>query len=255
MKKALLIGIDYVSNPEYLLQGCINDIITMRNMLIDAYDYNESDIIMMRDDSGDFIAPTKTNILNQLNSLFASSSSLEEIWFHYSGHGSQLQTQNSETREIIIPSNYEKEGVIQDAELFLLIQQIVSPCRAIMIFDCCHSGSICDMPWTFEYVTTNANKYIITHTNNVVMTNPNIYVFSACRDNQKSADSSNEMEQASGAFSNAFVECLRESHHNISVMDLYKNICFYLLQNGYSQSPLLSSSNNAPDYEIKRHNS
>lgn len=252
MKKALLIGIDYVSNPEHSLNGCINDVITTRNMLIDAYGYDESDIILMRDDSGDFIQPTKTNILNHLNSLVTSSFGLEEIWVHYSGHGSQLQTQNSELREIIIPSNYEEEGVIQDAELFLLIQQIVSPCRAIMIFDCCHSGSICDMPWTFEYVNTNTNKYIITHTNNVVMANTNIYVFSACRDNQKSADSSNTMEQAAGAFSNALVECLRESHHNITVMDLYKNICCYLLENGYSQSPLLSSSNKTPDYVIKK---
>jgi len=40
MKKALLIGIDYIKNPEYYLRGCINDVIVVRNMLIDAYDYN-----------------------------------------------------------------------------------------------------------------------------------------------------------------------------------------------------------------------
>jgi len=249
MKKALLIGIDYINNPEYYLRGCINDVIVVRNMLIDAYDYNASDITIMREDSGDFIAPTKTNILRQLELLFSQSENLEELWFHYSGHGSQLQSQNSEMKQIIIPSNYQEEGVIQDTELLQLIQQISKHCRAIMVFDCCHSGTICDMPWTFEY--TNAN-YLVTHTNPIEMSNPNIYVFSGCRDNQKSSDSINALDQSVGAFSNALVESLRASRHNISVMDLYKNTCIFLLKNGYSQNPVLSSSTKTPSYIITK---
>ena len=249
MKKALLIGIDYISNPEHSLKGCINDILVMRNMLIDAYDYDASDIIIMRDDSGDFIQPTRTNIMNQFNNLVSHSEFLEEIWFHYSGHGSQLKNQNSEIKDIIIPSNYQEEGVIQDSELFQLIQQIVIPCRTIMIFDCCHSGSICDMPWTFEYVN---NDYMITHTNTVILENQNIYVFSGCRDSETSADSMNTLDQAVGAFSNALVESLRASHHSISVMDLYKNTCVFLLENGYNQNPILSSSSKTPTYTIMK---
>jgi hypothetical protein len=253
MKKALLIGIDYINNPEHYLKGCINDIIVTRNMLIDAYDYNASDITILRDDSGDFLAPTRTNILHQLELLFSQSENLEEIWFHYSGHGSQLQNQNREMKQIIIPSNYQ-EGIIQDTELLELIQQISKDCRAIMVFDCCHSGTICDMPWTFEY--TNANYMVthtlVTHTNPIDMSNPNIYVFSGCRDNQTSADSMNTLDQAVGAFSNALVESLRASHHNISIMDLYKNTCIFLLKNGYSQNPVLSSSTKTPSYIIRK---
>jgi uncharacterized caspase-like protein len=247
MKKALLIGIDYVSNPENSLDGCINDIIIIRNMLIDAYAYDESDIIIMRDDSGDFIAPTKTNIMSNLNLLVSDSENLEEIWFHYSGHGSQLQNQNSELREIIIPSNYKEEGVIQDIELFELIKNL--KCRTIMVFDCCHSGSICDMPWSFEYVNP---EHMITHTNNVIIENQNIHVFSGCRDNQTSADSLNSLDQSVGAFSNAFVESLRSSNHNINIMDLYKNTCIHLWKNDYNQNPILSSSNKAPSYIITK---
>ena len=254
MKKAILIGIDYIANPEHLLKGCINDIIVIRNMLIDAYDYDASDIIIMRDDSGDFMSPTRTNILHQLELLFSQSENLEEIWFHYSGHGSQLQSQNREMKQIIIPCNYQEEGVIQDTELLQLIQQIVTPCRAIMVFDCCHSGTICDMPWTFEYTNTNymETHTLVTHTNPIEMSNPNIYVFSGCRDNQKSSDSINTLDQSIGAFSNAFVESLRASRHNISVMDLYKNACIFLLKNGYSQNPVLSSSTKTPSYVIMK---
>ena len=247
MKKALLIGIDYFNNPVLSLRGCINDVITTRNMLIDAYDYDQTNIVIMRDDSGDFMAPTKTNIIKQLYKLVLQSENLEEIWFHYSGHGSQLQNQNSEMKQIIIPSNYQEEGVIKDSDILDIIKEISSPCRVIMIFDCCHSGSICDMPWTFEYNGQEINR---SQTNTITIVNKQIYVFSGCRDNQTSADSSNTLDQSVGAFSNALVETLRASHHNISILDLYKNMCKFLSNNGYSQNPLLSSSSEQPTYII-----
>ena len=200
-KKALLIGIDYVNSQDVSLKGCINDIIIItRNMLIDAYDYDEKNIIVLRDDSMNFLEPTKKNIVNQLNSIIDDSNNLDEMWFHYSGHGSQLKDQNSKLRDIIIPSNYNDEGVIQDSELFEMIQKI--HCRTIMIFDCCHSGSICDMPWTFEYDAENRN-IVKSKTNSIEMENKDIYVFSGCRDNQTSADSSNNLDQSVGAFSNS----------------------------------------------------
>jgi hypothetical protein len=251
MKKALLIGIDYISSPNLSLNGCINDVITVRNMLIDAYDYDPNNIIILRDDTADF-NPTRENILEQMNLLVSNSGNLEEIWFHYSGHGSQLRDQNSELKEIIIPSNYNEDGVIMDSEILDIIKNI--KCRTIMIFDCCHSGSICNMPWSFEYKDLSSSTYSRTQTNTVKIANQNIYVFSGCRDNQTSADSFNILDQSVGAFSNAFIECLRASHHNIGVMELYKNTCIYLSKNGYSQTPLFSSSNENPTFVIKKPN-
>jgi|UniRef100_A0A6C0JRI0 hypothetical protein len=252
MKKALLIGIDYIGSPKLSLNGCINDIITVRNMLIDAYDYDADDIIMLRDDTADFINPTKKNIVDQLTKIVTNSGNLEEFWFQYSGHGSQLQGQNSEMKNIIIPSNYDIDGVIMDSEILHIIQKI--RCKAILLFDCCHSGSVCDMPWSFEYNNVISNTYLKTRINTVKIENPNIYVLSGCRDDQTSADSINILDQSAGAFTNAFVECLRASHHNIKIMDLFKNICLYLLKNGYSQTPILSSSNENPTFIIKKPN-
>jgi len=247
MKKALLIGIDYVSNPTVSLKGCINDIINLRNMLIDAYDYEPCNIIILRDDSGDFMQPTRTNILEQMNNIFLDSENLEQIWFHYSGHGSQLQTQSCNdiiipcNFQIIIPSNFQDDGVIEDTDLLEIIKK--AKCPLVMFFDCCHSGSIIDMPWSFD-------NDVVTQNNNIELENQHIYVLSACRDNQTSADSSNVMDQNVGAFSNAVAETLRASHHNIEIVDLYKNSCNFLLENGYSQTPLLSSSNNVPSFKF-----
>jgi len=251
MKKALLIGIDYVKNPKVSLRGCVNDVINIRNMLIDAYDYESDNITILRDDVLDFKQPTKLNILKALNKLALQSNGLEEIWLHYSGHGSQIQNQNSKNKEmvdIIIPADYDKEGSIYDYDLLEIIKNI--KCRAILVFDCCHSGSICDMPWSFDYEDLIELKTV--HTNTIIIENPNIYVLSGCRDSETSADSSNFLDQSVGAFSNALIESLRASFHNISVIELYKNICVFLSENGYSQNPLLSSSCEKPDYIIKR---
>jgi len=251
MKKALLIGIDYVSSPTVSLKGCINDVIILRNMLIDAYDYEPSNIVILRDDSGDFIQPTKTNILEQMKNIFLNSENLEQIWFHYSGHGSQLQSQSCNdiiipchpNFQIIIPSNFQEEGVIADIDLLEIIKK--AKCPTVMFFDCCHSGSIIDMPWSFD----NKN---VTYNNNIELENQHIYVLSGCRDDQTSADSYNVMDENVGAFSNAVAETLRASHHNIEIMDLYKNTCSFLLRNGYSQTPLLSSSNKIPSFKFTK---
>ena len=65
MKKALLIGIDYIKIPDITLNGCINDTINIKNSLIDAYDYDINNITMLRDDeTRPVLQPTRENIIN-----------------------------------------------------------------------------------------------------------------------------------------------------------------------------------------------
>jgi len=61
---ALLIGSNYTATPSSQLKGCINDIVHLRNMLVDAYGYPIGNIIMLRDDSTNpGFHPTYANIL------------------------------------------------------------------------------------------------------------------------------------------------------------------------------------------------
>ena len=78
-KRALLIGINYFNMPDYRLSGCIDDICSMRNMLIDAYGYDKSNIIMLRDDTENRdLMPTYENIMRELNDIVSTNS--DEIW-------------------------------------------------------------------------------------------------------------------------------------------------------------------------------
>ena len=71
-------------------------------------------------------------------------------------------------------------------------------------------------------------------------------MISGCEDDQTSLDSRNELNENIGAFTNALIECLQKSHHNIDIITLYKSICKYLNKKGYNQKPLLSSSTSSP---------
>lgn len=259
MKKALLIGINYIHLPDIALEGCFDDVFNMRNVLIDAYDYRSIDIITLRDDDTDPTKlPTKKNIVSTLEYLAESSSDLEEIWIHYSGHGTLINDKNNifvqdnnvaNTDNLIVPMDFNDNGFIRDIDLLAIIQKI--QCRAILIFDCCHSGTICDLPWSFLY--QSPTSCLIEKRNVTTMSNNNIYVFSGCKDNQTSADTYNATDrQMAGAFTTSFIACLRNSHHNIPLLNLYRDVCIDLAERGFKQTPIFSSSNPSPSYVIAK---
>lgn len=254
MKKALLVGINYIATPSIRLNGCIDDIKNMSNMLIDAYSYDKKNIYMLRDDQPDSsILPTRANILQRLKALIAESSKLEEIWFHYSGHGAQIKDTNRDEvdgmDDVIVPCDYNTTGFIVDDDFFSIIKN--TKCRTILMFDSCHSGTVSDLQWSFEY--KSGITYQRTLNNRQYISNPNIYMMSGCKDNQTSADVYDNIKQEYfGAFTNAFLTCLRNSGHNIKMLELYRNICVYLVENGYAQKPIFSTTNSMPTYVITK---
>jgi hypothetical protein len=254
MKKALLIGINYTSTPDVQLNGCIDDVVNMRNTLIDAYDYESANITLLRDDElRAAYQPTRDNIINNLKSLVAQSGNLSELWIHYSGHGSQIRDTNRDETSgydsMIIPSDFQVKGFILDDELLSIIQTI--KCKSILMFDSCNSGTVCDLPWSFEYKNTGA--YVKTKNNHVVIQNPNIYMLSGCKDNQTSADAyNNDAQQYVGAFTNALITSLRMNRHNVPFLLLYRDVCNYLKSNGFSQIPIMSSTTQTPNHIFTR---
>jgi hypothetical protein len=253
-KKALLIGIDYTSIPSVALNGCIHDVININRMLVDAYDYRSANITVLRDDiNNSTTLPTKANIINNLITLASESATLDEVWIHYSGHGSQIPDRNKDEisgyDSILVPLDYQTKGFIVDDDLLNIIKMF--KCKTILIFDSCHSGSVCDLPWSFQYVSpTNWTK---TKNNSVTINNPNIFMFSGCKDDQTSADAYFKSDKcAAGAFTNALITGLRYYRHNVSIGNLYQYICTYLKSNGFTQIPILSTTTQTPIYTFLR---
>jgi hypothetical protein len=250
LKKALLIGCNYI-NTSNQLSGCINDIIHMRNMLIDAYAYTPDSIIMLRDDVPT-ILPTRANILNCLKLIIGQSASLSEIVIHYSGHGTSIRDMDGDEvsgqDQAIVPLDFNRNGFITDDELFNIIKD--AKCRVLMFFDSCHSGTVCDLQYSINYINGKFSR----STNNAKrIVNPNVIMMSGCRDDQTSADSYSNLEDlAVGAFTNSLLETLRASNHNVDMLRLYNDVCYNLSKSGFTQIPILSCSSYMPAYIFMR---
>ena len=245
VKRALLIGINYYDISGITLNGCINDIINIRNLLTSVYGYDTSNIIMLSDNSID-TPPTKKNIINSMCSLVSESSGLEEIWIHYSGHGSKTPGHNrGETDEVLVPLDFQTNGYIIDNDLLEIIND--TKCRTIIVMDCCHSEAMFELPWSFEY-SKDKDSIVNTHRNNEDLQGTQIFMYSGCKDTQTSSDIYNrDTAQFSGAFTSAFISCLIKRQYTCSFIDLYKDVFLYLQQHGYPQIPIFSSSLENPD--------
>jgi hypothetical protein len=251
IKRALLVGINYFKNPSAQLNGCIEDINNIRGVLMDAYGYNSENIIMLRDDDPSKM-PTKAKIMVALQSIVASSGVNDEVWIHYSGHGTQLRDTNGDESdrldEAIVPVDYQTVGMISDDELFNVVRNL--RCRAFLVFDSCHSGSVGDLQYSIHYVNGAFSKAI---TSNKSVGNPNVVMMSGCRDAQTSADSfDHTVKEFGGALTISLIESLRKNKHTADILKIYNDTCYLLMRTGYSQIPVLSSSVANPTLRFTR---
>ena len=253
MKKALFIGINYYGTISQL-NGCIDDVVNMRNILVDAFGFSMENIVILREDASiPGLLPTKQNILTQLQTLVADSENCTEIWFHYSGHGSQIRDKNGDEKEdldeIIVPLDYTTAGSIIDDDLYAILKQ--TKCKTVLIFDSCHSGTVVDLPWSYIYVDPGA--YQVVRNNNNTLENTEIFMFSGSKDDQTSADTySADQRQAVGAFTNAFISSIRARNHEVTFLTLYRDICILLSKTGFSQIPVFSSATDSPHFVLSR---
>lgn len=246
MKKALLIGINYIQT-NISLNGCIEDVVSMNTMLKDVYKYDQ--VTILRDDitNSPTTQPTRNNIITALTQLIVDSVNCSEIWIHYSGHGTRVRDVNGDEvsglDSVLVPIDYMTAGLIVDDVLYTIIQH--SKCKTIILMDSCNSGTVIDLPWSYTIVTSNSYRRSLNNRYNLL--NSQIYMFSGCKDNQTSADTfSIQLGKYVGAFTFAFLTCLKNANYNISLLRLYRDICVFLSKNRYSQIPMYSSSSSNP---------
>lgn len=238
MKVALLIGINYTNNelhletqpsyhiPEYTLQSSIDDMNTMKHILISNYGYVESNIFTLRDDDLTKM-PTRDSILKALNDLIIGSKSYisyTEVCIHYCGHGSHIQNYCYEIPKIegiIIPSDYKKQGFIEDDVIFKCISFI--QCPVLLIIDTSHSGNMCDLEYGFT------NRFI----NQKIIKNPNIIMFSGSN-SIMNMEGTVSCDYTSDVFTNSLLQSLKNNGYyktQIGKVDK-QNIYEWLRQNG-----------------------
>ncbi|CEL54720.1 Metacaspase-1 OS=Schizosaccharomyces pombe (strain 972 / ATCC 24843) GN=pca1 PE=2 SV=1 [Rhizoctonia solani AG-1 IB] len=257
-RKALLIGCNYPGSSAPL-NGCINDVFNIKRFLIDHFQYDEADIRVLTDDESSHgevgeAQPTRETMLEYINWLVADAETDDSLFFFYSGHGGNQDDHDGDEwdgkDESICPTDYEDAGVIVDDELYdILVKPLPEGAGLTALFDSCHSGSVLDLPWTYETGGTikapedlqeDAEAEALgteDHQKRYKWSPADVVSLSGCRDNQFSSDAQFG-GLPSGALSYAFIRAFHK-FPELTYNQLLKAI-FNELKGKFDQRPQVS---------------
>merc|ERR1719160_2262388 len=218
-------------------------------ILNSIFNIDERQVRRLRDDSSDpSLVPTRANILRELQELVRGSVAGDELFFHYSGHGTQVADANSDEAdgkdEALVPCDFQHGGLLKDDTLrSVVVDQVPARVKLLAVLDCCHSGSVFDMPFKVMINTDDRSVKIAKEAKSRMGTTSQgeVIMISGCQDDQTSADiaaSSMQSRKATGAMTMAFKHCLTE---DISCHKLLQRMRRYLKKQGYPQVPQMHS--------------
>ncbi|CAE6377987.1 unnamed protein product [Rhizoctonia solani] len=262
-RKALLIGCNYPGSSAPL-NGCINDVFNIKRFLIgmdNLLAYDEADICVLADDESTHgeigeAQPTREAMIEYIDWLVGDAEADDSLFFFYSGHGGNQDDHDGDEwdgkDESICPTDYENAGVIVDDELYdLLVKPLPEGAGLTALFDSCHSGSVLDLPWTYETGGTikapedlqeDAEAEALgteDHQKRYKWSPADVVSLSGCRDNQFSSDA-RFGGLPSGALSYAFIRAFHK-FPELTYNQLLKAI-FNELKGKFDQRPQLSGS-------------
>jgi hypothetical protein len=264
-RKALLTGINKYRIPGSDLNGCVNDVTNIRDVLLKYFNFSREDIRILTDERA-----TKKNIISRLQWLVDNAKKGDSLLFHFSGHGSQIVDRDGDELkdgkdEILCPHDMDWDGTfLADDELRKIFSGLPGGVNLEVILDSCHSGTgtremlgISGLPVELSMKTRflpppadiacredddmEIRKLLR-------INNPMKHVlFSGCRDNQTSADAYIR-GRYHGAFTYYLCRHLRELQGAVTRAELLRIVRASLKFNGFSQVPQLE----APREEKKK---
>lgn len=274
MKKlAVLVGINY-PGTDHELRGCVNDVKIMKNLLTSHYGFKSEHITTLTDHEA-----TTAAIIGALEHMVATCEPGDNIFFHYSGHGSQLYDANNDESdgldEVLCPVDLDWiSKIIRDDDLKRIFDKTPNGVHLTVVLDCCHSGTGLDhdesyqpaevrtrdvavvdelkryLPPPKEMMVPNVSrswhKTSTTHSISRSINKAGI-LLSGCRADQKSTDTFLEGRSV-GAFTHFLTKVLRDHNFNITYKALIDGVNEQLARNGFSQRPELNGPSGLYDH-------
>ena len=237
-KVALLFGLNY-EGTGCSLRGCHEDVRNMSELLRSKYEFDEIDVHL----DGVSNRTTASGILQEINNLAVECHKrhIETVWIHFSGHGTRVRDWSRDESdgydEAIVPSDYEKCGLVTDDYIRRVLRNFPSFTRVICCFDCCHSGSVADLKYRYD----NSDSCVVE--NKSTPCDANVVMISGCTDKQTSADAYNvnNRRKFSGACSSCLIKTL-EDYENPTLFGILNELREELKSKGFTQIPMLTCS-------------
>ena len=125
----------------------------MMEYIKDIHGFKDENITLLLDD-GQHTEPTRDNIMNAYKTLVAQSQPGDVCFCHYSGHGGKVRDDDGDEKdgydETLVPLDYASSGQIRDDDIFkTLIGPLAKGVTLTSVMDCCHSGTVLDLPYVF----------------------------------------------------------------------------------------------------------
>ena len=260
--RALLVGVNKYKLPGSDLQGCVNDVTNVRDILLKFFSFTVEDIRLIVDERA-----TKQGIVDRLAWLVEGAKAGDRLLFHFSGHGSQIRDRDGDELkdhmdEILCPHDMDWDGTfIVDDELKKVFSGIPKGVVLEVVLDSCHSGTgtrelfaIERLPPDLSFkprflpppadILARADEDL--HVRKMLRAaNPmNHVLFSACRDNQTSADASIGGHY-NGAFTYYLCKHFRDAGGVLTRAELLSRVRASLKFNGFNQVPQLEGPRSA----------
>ncbi|MBF0103401.1 MAG: caspase family protein [Desulfobacterales bacterium] len=255
--KALLVGVNKYKLEGADLNGCINDVLNVRDILLKYFGFTVKDIRVLADDRA-----TKKRIMDRLYWLIKDAKPGDRLLFHFSGHGSQVRDRDGDELkdqldEILCPHDMDWDGIfINDDDLQSIFSGIKEDINLEILLDCCHSGTGTREAMGIESLALInsfkpkflappidiqarieddlAEKQLFRETTSTL----HHVLFSGCKSNQTSADAYINGTY-NGAFTYYFCKLLRDTVGKINRAELLKQLRASLKYHGFSQIPQL----------------
>lgn len=244
--KVLQIGINY-KNTASELRGCIQDVNNLNEFLKKDLGASKAEFKILTEEQTDkTLLPTKANIINAFKWLITGATSTTKLFIHYSGHGGYTRDKNGDEAdgrdETICPLDGE---IIDDDIRKYLVDTLPEGCELWGIFDCCHSGTVMDLRYSYKVdIDKKGNlSYIIKPEGNYKNSKCKVYIFSGCKDDQTSADAYIN-SKFQGAMTWSFIKScrsLKKAGHRFKFKELMKPLLVNLKRGGYDQIPQITS--------------
>lgn len=253
-KKGISIGIEYQNTKVSSLKGTVNDSLNVGKLLNSKYGYNITYLNDKFYPKSHTNYPSKKNIEYWITKLLQEARDGDELFIGYAGHGTQLQYDPSNSEEIefkdeaIIPADYDftdKSAIIDDEIQGLLATYLNKKpnCKVFMLFDCCHSGTIADLRYQFNYDNLQKN-YAFYDNNHPNSFSAKVILISGCRDTEVSwgdlinlTGSGQKTQQ--GVMTSAFINVISRTPSSLAdVFEIVKGM--YMYTSSYKQQPQIT---------------
>lgn len=248
---ALLVGInDYNNEHVNNLQGCLNDVYAITEMLETQYSFCDLKLKTLINQEA-----TRANIIAGFREHLSQAGPEDVVLFHFSGHGSrgltakefrQYISEDKEETLVCYDSRQAGHYDLADKELAVLLQEVAQKqAKITVVLDCCHAGSgtrsidsykLGAVRNTFERtdprpLESYLDGWYLKHREATIPESRHV-LLAACARYQEARESLNQ----SGLFTSTLINVLSQNP-DISYADLYLACRRKMAEYAYTQQP------------------